>query len=246
MSFEKVWQTLATDAVSEAEPTSDIDVPAPAARLLAHALGPQGTGSGTRGARLHLSGSVVQGGRRLRLEADEVLVPLRGFAWRATGRLGPARVRVRDHYLEGASTVDVRLFGVLPLGGEHGPDTTASSRGRLVAESLWVPSMLQPQPGVTWSAVDETSAVVSMTVDGVTESMTLVVGDDGRIEQMTMLRWGKVGVDNHQRIPYGFAVNAERSFGAVTIPSDLEGGWWFGTERYDPESASRFVVESLD
>lgn len=243
MSFERVWQTLAADAVPGPVLTSQVDLPAPAARLLEHALGSRG--ADTRGALLHLSGSVVQGGRRLALEADEVLVPLRGFAWKATGRLGPARVRVRDHYLDGASAVDVRLFGVLPLGGEHGPDTTSSSRGRLVAESLWVPSMLRPQPGVAWSAVDDRSAVVSMTVDGVTESMTLVVDDDGRIEQMTMRRWGKVGVDTHQRIPYGFAVLAERDLGGTTVASELEGGWWFGTDRYDPESASRFVVESL-
>lgn len=248
MRFDEVWTSLASSlpgqGSDEAAPSGqEQGLPGPAARLLTHALGPAGTGP--RRVRLHLTGSVMQGGRRLTLTAKEILVPLRGFAWRATGRLGPITVTVRDHYLAGDSRVDIRLFGLVPVGGEHGPDTTASSRGRLVAESIWVPAMLRPQPGVAWEEVDDERATVAMTVDGVSESMTVRVDPQGRVREMTMHRWGGVGVDVARPLPYGFAVRAERSFGQITLPSDLDGGWWYGTERYDPARASRFVVTAV-
>jgi hypothetical protein len=83
-----------------------------------------------------MSGSVVAGGRRLAISADEVLVPGSGFVWRALAQLGPVRVVVTDHYFQRASRVDVRLFGLVPMGGESGADTSASSRGRLAAETI--------------------------------------------------------------------------------------------------------------
>jgi hypothetical protein len=97
---------------------------------------------------------------------------------------------------------------VLPLGGERGEDTAASSRGRLAGESLWVPSGLLPGPAVTWHAVDDTRA----------------------------------RVDRPQRVPYGFRVLAERTFGGFTIASQVKGGWWYGTDRYRSDQASMFTV----
>ena len=57
-----------------------------------------------------------------------------------------------------------------------------------------------------------------------------------------MIRYGDVGVDTWQPIPYGFAVEDEQTFGGYTIPSLLHGGWWYGTDRYDAQGASRFRI----
>ena len=215
-------------------------LPDAARRLLAHAITPANTLA--RRVVLSMSGSIVQGARRLSLTATEQLAPLHGFAWTARARLGPAVVVVRDHYFHDDSRVDVRLFGVIPIGGEAGPDTTASSRGRLAAESIWVPSMLLPQPGIAWSGIDQDKATVTMSIGSSRESVTVTVDERGRLMELAMHRWGNVGVPHHQPIPYGFRVLAERTFDGYTIPSFLEGGWWFGTTRFDPDRASRFVI----
>jgi hypothetical protein len=104
--------------------------------------------------------------------------------------------------------------------------------------------MLLPRERVRWSEVDDDRASVTLTIDGVEESFVVTVDGEGRITELTMERWGTQGVERAQRIPYGFRVLAEREFGGVTIASSLEGGWWYGTDRYDPERASRFAVES--
>lgn len=222
-----------------APPDDLTHLPEPARRYLRHAL--PGATALSSGVRLRMTGSIMQGSRRLDLEALETLVPLRGFEWRARARLGPVVVTVTDHYLDQQSAVDVRLFG-LPLGGERGPDTAASSRGRLAAESIWAPAMLAPRPGVRWREVDAHAATAHMSIDDVEESVTVTVDPDGRLVELRMQRWGNVGVDSHQRLPYGFRVLAESTFGGCTIPTGLEGGWWYGTDRYDPARASRFSI----
>ena len=35
-------------------------------------------------------------------------------------------------------------------------------------------------------------------------------------------------------MPFGADVEAERRFGAVTIPSRLTAGWWHGTDTWAP------------
>jgi hypothetical protein len=229
----------------EASPPDDLSaLPAPARRYLSHALGEHpGTASGVR---MRMRGSVVQSDRRLALSAQEILAPPHGFVWRARARIGPMVVTVRDFYYERTSRVDVRLLGIVPMGGERGPDTMASSRGRLAAEAVWVPSMLMPRPGVRWSDVDDDCAQVHLLIDGVEESLTLRVDPEGRLVELWMHRWGDVRVEHHQNLPYGFRVVAERRFDRYTIPSQLEGGWWYGTERYDAQQASRFTIEAAD
>lgn len=228
-----------------ASPPADFSaLPAPARRYLAHALGDEP--GAAAGVRLRMGGSVVQADRRLALSARETLVPPHGFVWRARARIGPMLVTVRDFYYQRASRVDVRLLGLVPMGGERGPDTMASSRGRLAAESVWVPSMLAPRPGVRWDEVDDECAQVQLDIDGVTETLTLRVNPEGRLVELWMHRWGDVGVERHQALPYGFRVTAERRFDRYTIPSKLEGGWWYGTERYDPDRASRFTIEAAE
>jgi hypothetical protein len=238
-----VGTALETARHRPVSPPGDIEhLPEPAQRYLSHALGKASVLSS--GVRLTMTGSVMQGRRRLGLEAVETLVPSRGFLWSARARMGPVVVTVPDHYVDQSSAVEVRLFGLVPLGGERGPDTAASSRGRLAAESVWAPATLAPGPGLTWSAVDGATATANLSIDDVEESVTLTVDEDGGLQELHMQRWGDVGVDRHQRLPYGFRVLAEATFGGLTIPTSLEGGWWYGTERYDAARASRFSVTS--
>jgi hypothetical protein len=226
------------------EPSLLDGLPDPARRLLRHAIA-EGTPL-ARQVTLRLSGTVVQGDRRIPLTATERLVPGLGFVWRARGRMGPVWVRVDDHLLHDDSAVRVRLLGLVPIGTDAGPDIVQSARGRLAAETVWVPSMLLPAAGARWVEVDEDRARVVLDIDGHSESMLLTVDGDGRITELHMERHGDVGVSGFQRIPYGFRVLEERTFGGYTLASRLEGGWWFGTDRFDPEHASRFTLEHAE
>lgn len=218
-------------------------LPEPARRYLLHAIAP---GTPLAGAvRLRTDFAM-----RLTEEADEpvdlagyeVLAPPRGFVWRARARMGPLPACVRDSYAAGAGRVSVYALGLVPLVQSGGPDVSRSARGRLAIEVIWLPSALLPGEGVAWEEVSADKARVTLTIDGEAIPLTLTVGSDGGLREVTMRRYGDVGVDSWRPIPYGVEVEAEATFDGYTIPTRLRGGWWYGSERYDPAGASLLSV----
>ncbi len=218
------------------------DLPEPARRYLRHAIAP-----GTPLApfvRLRMDGTMrpTPDGAPLDLTADEVLAPRHGFVWTARARMAGLPVRVRDHYAEGRGGVRVHLLGLVPIPFPSEPEDIArSSRGRLIGEAVWCPAALVGA-GVTWEALDADRARFTLTVDGEAVAVTLRIAASGALREVTLDRWGDVGVDQFQPIPYGFAVEEERTFGGVTIPTRIRGGWWYGTARYDEAAAASFTV----
>ncbi len=217
------------------------ELPDVARRYFLHAIRP-----GTPLARsVRLTQSAVMKPRPdadfVELAADQLLTPHTGFLWNAGFRMGPLSVHVVDHYAQNEGAVRVAL-GLIPIKAATGPDVTRSSRHRLAIESVWVPSALLPQAGVDWEAVDDEHARAVVTIDGDCVALTLTVSSEGKLTEITMERHGDVGVEWWGPIPYGFAVEEERTFEGYTIPTRVRGGWWYGTERYDVADASLFRV----
>jgi hypothetical protein len=152
--------------------------------------------------------------------------------------MGFLSVRVEDHYAAGKGAVNVWALGVLPVARARGPDVSRSARGRLAIEAIWLPSALLPGHGVSWEGISDDRARVTLTIDGEEIPLTLTVDEAGGLREATMLRHGDLGVDRWQPIPYGVEVEAEATFQGYTIPTRLRGGWWYGTDRYDPAGAS--------
>lgn len=219
------------------------DLPAPARRYLRHAIAP-GTPL-ARIVRLEMDGSMRPrpGGPRVALTAEEILAPHVGFTWTARARMFGLPVRVHDYYYDNEGGVRVTILGLIPLARETGDDVKRSSRGRLVAEAVWCPTALV-DPGVRWDAVDADRARFTLTVDGDSITVTIRVDTDGALREVTLERWGKVDVPAARPIPYGFEVVEEATFEGVTIPVRLRGGWWYGTDQFDPEAAAEFVIRA--
>ncbi len=213
-------------------------LPDPAHRYFLHSIVP-----GTPLARsVRLRGSFRMTPRpgvdAIDMEAEEILAPPDGFVWTASFTMGPVSFRVRDHYFRGEGAVSVRTLGLVPVANAKGPDVARSSRHRLAADSIWLPSALLPSRGVEWQAVGDDCARVVLTIDDEAIGLTLGVDEVGRLREVSMERHGDVGVDAWQPLPYSFAVEEEKRFGGYTIPSRLCGGWWFGTDRHEASEAS--------
>ena len=222
------------------------DLPAVAKRYFGHAIRP-----GTPLARsvwLAQSASMrpSENGARLELRAEQWLTAGQGFLWAATTKIGPLPFTVVDHYAEREGAVQVRALGIVPIETATGYDVTRSSRHRLAAESVWLPASLLPRTGARWIETAPNAARVTIAVDEDVIELNLSVGDDGSLRSVSLERHGDVGVESWQSIPYGFDVEAEGTFGGFTIPTRVRGGWWYGTDRYDPDDAAVFVVSSAD
>ncbi len=221
-------------------------LPEPAQRYLRHAIAP-GTPLAPA-CRLWMDGTMTPtpGAPPTDLTATETLAPRTGFVWTARARMKGLPVYVRDFYHRGRGGVAVAVLGVvpIPLGGEAA-DVTRASQGRLVGEAVWCPTALV-HPDVTWEAVADDRAQFTVAVDGDPVTVTLHLADDGVLREVTLDRWGSPDGQAARFHPYGFRVDAEGTFGGVTIPTRLTGGWGYGTDGYDPSVAASFTVRRAE
>ena len=107
-----------------------------------------------------------------------------GFVWAAVVGRFPMRITGHDRYENGAGDMRWRLLGAIPVMSASGDDVTRSAAGRLAGESVLCPSALAA-PGVPWRALDDRRATATLVVDALATDVTIAVGDDGRLREVT-------------------------------------------------------------
>lgn len=218
------------------------DQPEPVRRFFTHSIAP-GTPL-ARSVQLKQTGSMQPrpGAARFDLTATETLAPPFGLVWQATTKIGPLPFWILDTHFEGAGRLRGTVLGI-PVMRASGTDVSRSSRHRVVAESLWIPPVLLPHRGVVWTAETDETIRARLVVDDEPIDVRLTLHPDGAVRELFMQRYGNVGTPDWAHIPYGYAVEAESVFGGYTIASKVRGGWWYGTDRYNPEGASVFNIQ---
>ena len=214
-------------------------LPKVAQRYLLHAIKP-GTPLARR-VELKMSGMLKpkEAGPWMPLQATQILTPGRGFIWKAKAKAaGPIFMNVTDHYANGEGRMRVALFGLLPMVNISNPDIARSGAGRLMGECVWLPTAFLPQNGAVWQEVDSLHAKVTLTVDDLSAALTLTIDKQGRLKEVVLPRWKD---DIKEFVPFGVAIKEEQEFGGYTIPSQLHGGWWYGSEKYS--EFFRFTIE---
>jgi hypothetical protein len=231
---EGIWQSLEAQSTHQVF-TEDMvsNLPAPAMRYLLHAIRP--------GTPLASSISLEMGGTmRLKpgqewmpMKARQILAPPKGFVWRAEVGDGLMRFSGGDHYANGSGRVRFWLWGVIPLVQQEGINVSRAALGRMVCETIWLPSSLLPQRGVQWEASDDESARATMKIGDETVALNLFIEPDGRLREIRILRWGDQTEDgSFGYVPFGGQMQEERAFGGYTIPSKVAVGWRLGTDHY--------------
>jgi len=231
---DSIWQALEAPSLHQVF-TDDMvsDLPAPARRYLLHAI--------RTGTPLASSVSLeMRGTMRLKpeqewapMKARQILAPPKGFVWQAEVSDGLMRFSGGDHYANGSGRVRFWLLGFIPLVKQEGPDVSRAAIGRLVCETIWLPSSLLPQRGVKWEALDDESAQATIKIGEEMTTLTLFVEPDGRLREIRILRWGNQTEDgSFGYVPFGGKMQEERDFGGYTIPSKVGVGWRLGTDHY--------------
>ena len=218
--------TAVTAAAETFDPAATMGLPEPTRRWLGHAIAP-GTPLWSR-VELTMHGQIKLG-RWRPFTARQVLAPPDRYIWSARTRLAGLPVTGYDRLGSGAGEMRWRLLRLVPVLNESGSDVTRSAYGRLAGEIVLLPTAFRH---ASWSQGDHTNtAVATWRFDDDTEAAELQVTRSGRLAEVRVNRWGNPGGAPFGRYPFGVRVEAESSFGGITIPSVLRAGWWWGTDR---------------
>ena len=183
---------------------------------------------------------------------QRVSIEVPGFAWLARVRVMPwAHLRVRDSYQQGVGAGEVR-FSFLRVAHEAGSaQLNSGALHRYLAEAVWYPMALLPRDGLSWTALDETKALATLSDHGVTVDLEFRFGHSGLVSGIySPGRWGRIAGGFRQIAWEGHFSDYFEQDG-VRIPRYGEVGWydaeewqpvWKGTIRH----AEFFLHASVD
>jgi hypothetical protein len=140
-----------------------------------------------------------------------------------------------------------KLLGLVPLVRAEGTDVSQSAAERAAGESIWVPTALVADPGVTWSASTDDQLDMQLDVDGHPVTLHHTLDADGRLRHSHFLRWGdpeRTGMWAEH--PFGVEITGHRTFDRLTIPNAGRAGWHFGTDRWDAGVFFQFEITACE
>ncbi len=236
------WVALAAEGDgARFEPSMLEGVPGPGRRYLTRAI-PEGS---------PLAASVefaMRGQIRTRPEANPL--PLTavqrlsadGLVWRARAGRGPLVIVGFDRYFEGVGEMRWWLAGLVPVATASGRDVTRSAAGRAVGESVLLPPLLLPRAGARWEPIDGARARVTRTIDGEEVTLTVTVDDEGRLLQVSLMRWrDDAGAGEPGPVRFDVHFRGEVENARYRVPATLRAGWRLGSP-----DAFQFFEATLD
>lgn len=207
------------------DPEITADLPPTARRWIVHAIA---TGTPlARSTRLTMRGSIKLGTWRP-FAATELLVPDTGFIWAAESKVAGVPVAGYDRYTGGSGEMRWRLARVLPVMSAHGRDITLSALGRLVGESIFVPTAFTT---AQWTDLGDAVTRMTRTINSQEESVDLEIGEEGELRGARMQRWGNPDGTGFRRHLFTVSFHAERTFDGITIPAQFSTAWGTGEDK---------------
>jgi hypothetical protein len=228
---QALWDALAVSGTGRRFAPEMVDgLPDPARRYLLHAIAP-GTPLATN-VRLDMRGTLRLGpsSKPLPMRSEEMLAPPHGYVWKARVGRGLVRFSGFDAYADGLGEMRWWAAGVVPIVRANGPDLARAAEGRLLGETIFLPSLLLPSAGARWEAVDDSTARVRLRGSLEEVVMTIEVDSAGVLHRASFPRWN---VDSANG-PLGYVDFAsdrlaqERTFDGYTIPTRFRSGWRLG------------------
>jgi hypothetical protein len=112
--------------------------------------------------------------RWMNFTASQVTSPsLSEYVWDARFSLMPLLyLRVIDSFVGGRGAGQVALLSAVPIGSAGGTtEMNSSSLHRFLAEAVWYPTALLPIPALSWTLIDDASALVTLTQGAISVSL---------------------------------------------------------------------------
>lgn len=157
---------------------------------------------------------------------QEVFVSPRQYEWHAVMRIaGFIPLSIFDGYHNGVGISRASFGGILTLAQQQGtPEMNSASLLRFLAEGAWTPSILLPESGVMWRAIDASSAQASLADNGTTVTLAARFGNDGRMLEIQADRYRAVKT-GAVLTPWRGVWTEYRRIEDIVVPTAAEVSW---------------------
>ena len=121
--------------------------------------------------------------------------------------------------------MQAKLGAVVTMLDEHG---TALSRGalqRYLAEAVWFPTALLPRAGLEWRAVDDSTAVATLTDSGITVSLQFRFDSSGDVVGVYAPDRPRAVQGAYQPTPWSGRFGNHAARNGVRVPLEGEVEW---------------------
>ena len=148
------------------------------------------------------------------------------FVWDASIRMAPfVAVHVRDSYMGGRGSMKATMFGIYTLADQEGvPELNAGALQRYLGEAVWLPTVLLPGHGVTWTAVDDSSAIATLTDGPTTVSLKFLFDAADRVIEVSGDRYAE-DKGRYQLRPWLVRCAGHEVQSGMLIPMSCEVAW---------------------
>ncbi|WP_333608805.1 DUF6544 family protein [Arsukibacterium sp.] len=163
--------------------------------------------------------------------ASQVVVPpATGFLWNAKIEMPlGTHVRVLDSYSSGVGSGRASLLSAFAIASETGvPELNSGALHRYLAEAVWFPTALLPQSGVSWSSIDDFSALATLADGSTTVSLEFRFNDVGEVTGIySDGRFGRFD-GTYRRVPWEGRFRDYQTHAGMRVPFYGEVGWYDG------------------
>ena len=150
------------------------------------------------------------------------------FTWLASVKLfSSVYISVEDKLEDGIGSGKVKLFNILPIASDSNhKELNSGALHRYLAEAVWFPTALLPEEGVSWTAIDDKSALASLTVKELTVDLEFRFNDNHEVESVYAEgRYGQFEKSYRKR-PWEGHFKDYYEVDDIKVPKYGEVGWW--------------------
>jgi hypothetical protein len=167
-----------------------------------------------------------------------------GFIWDARIATYPVvPLHIHDAYIKGEGILHASLLGLFTLADmEGGRDAALGELLRYLPEAVWYPTALLPRNGIIWEAIDDHSALATISDGELKATMTFGFNSEGLIDTFYSEARSRLVGKHSEMMPWQgrFKNYAERSGMLVPLYGEVE---WLTPE--GPKPYFRGTVTSI-
>jgi len=144
-----------------------------------------------------------------------------------------------DSFIAGSRQLKVALLDLFPVVNGHGSTFNEAELQRWMAESVWFPTNLLPSDMVTWSAIDENTAKLSLCYKAISFHFIVTFSAQGQIIVMETQRF----MTDKKRETWICKMSDYKEINNMKIPFTAEAIWKLPTGYY---SYAKFTIAKIE